>query len=91
MVEVIYIIDAYTCPSCGEKKLKTLFPTSKSHFIFEIIKYTRCRLVRTLPSHTDDIHSTHDMTEYYGSEENKFIPFVQNIHHRFKQIRAKYF
>ena len=91
MIEDKNIIDSAACPSCGEKKMKNLFPADTSHLIFKIIQCTRCGLCRTSPFPADEILRIHDMPVYYGSRENKFIPFIQNIRDSIMQARAGHY
>ena len=79
------------CPVCHGTEMKRLFSTKIRSSEFHLLQCAHCTLTRTIPFPGDAILRLHDISVYYGKNQNKFIPFIQRIRNQVMRTRVKHY
>jgi 2-polyprenyl-3-methyl-5-hydroxy-6-metoxy-1,4-benzoquinol methylase len=82
-------MDLVVCPVCKKQGSDILYKTETNHLNFYIIQCRQCSLAYTFPLPDDNILNVHDKPRYYGKNESKFLPIIQNIRDRLSRNRAR--
>lgn len=91
MVKSINDNDFGPCPLCHGVKAEILFSIKTPFSLFYLVQCKICDLTRTFPLLNEKSFHAHEISPYYGTDTNKFIPFIQKIRVELMRLRAGYY